>query len=51
MLHLDVVFNKEADMNDLLDATSWAVMEFADAALGDLRRTQRLVHYSLSLSG
>jgi hypothetical protein len=34
---------KEADMSDLLDATSWAVTEFADAELGDLRRTQRLV--------
>ena len=30
-------------MSDLLDATSWAVTEFADADLGDLRRTQRLV--------
>jgi hypothetical protein len=30
-------------MSDLLDATSWAVTEFADAELGDLRRTQRLV--------
>src|SRR5205085_10880805 len=30
-------------MRDLLDATSWAVTEFADADLGDLRRTQRLV--------
>src|SRR5205085_4942255 len=29
-------------MRDLLDATSWAVTEFADADLGDLRRTQRL---------
>jgi hypothetical protein len=37
------VFNKEADMSALLDATSWAVTEFADADLGDLRRTQRLV--------
>jgi Transposase DNA-binding/Transposase Tn5 dimerisation domain len=34
---------KEADMSDFLDATSWAVTEFADADLGDLRRTQRLV--------
>ena len=30
-------------MSGLLDATSWAVTEFADADLGDLRRTQRLV--------
>src|SRR2546427_6919770 len=30
-------------MSDLLDATSWAVTECADAELGDLRRTQRLV--------
>ena len=34
---------KESDMSDCLDATSWAVTEFADADLGDLRRTQRLV--------
>jgi Transposase DNA-binding len=46
MLPLDVRFNplpKEAAMSDLLDATSGAVTAFADAALGDLRRTQRLV--------
>jgi hypothetical protein len=30
-------------MSDLLDAMSWAVTECADAELGDLRRTQRLV--------
>lgn len=30
-------------MSDVLDTTSWAVTEFADAELGDLRRTQRLV--------
>jgi hypothetical protein len=30
-------------MSDFLDATNWAVTEFADADLGDLRRTQRLV--------
>ena len=30
-------------MSDCLEATNWAVMEFADADLGDLRRTQRLV--------
>jgi Transposase DNA-binding/Transposase Tn5 dimerisation domain len=30
-------------MSDFLDATNWAVTEFADAELGDLRRTQRLV--------
>lgn len=29
-------------MSNLLDTTSWAVTEFADADLGDLRRTQRL---------
>ena len=30
-------------MTDVPDATNWAVTEFADADLGDLRRTQRLV--------
>jgi len=30
-------------MPDVPDATNWAVTEFADADLGDLRRTQRLV--------
>jgi len=30
-------------MSDFPDATNWAVTEFADADLGDLRRTQRLV--------
>jgi Transposase DNA-binding len=47
MLHLlDCRFNllrKEADRSALLDTTRWAVTECADADLGDLRRTQRLV--------
>ena len=30
-------------MTDVPDTTNWAVTEFADADLGDLRRTQRLV--------
>ena len=30
-------------MTDVPDTTIWAVTEFADADLGDLRRTQRLV--------
>src|SRR3989454_5196656 len=30
-------------MTDVPEATNWAVTEFADADLGDLRRTQRLV--------
>jgi len=30
-------------MTDIPDTTTWAVTEFADADLGDLRRTQRLV--------
>jgi Transposase DNA-binding/Transposase Tn5 dimerisation domain len=34
---------KESVMTDVPDATNWAVTEFADADLGDLRRTQRLV--------
>src|SRR2546425_2634294 len=37
-------------MSDLLDATSWAVTEFADADLGDLRRTQRLVQLAQLLA-
>jgi Transposase DNA-binding/Transposase Tn5 dimerisation domain len=34
---------QESDMSDFSDTTNWAVTEFADADLGDLRRTQRLV--------
>ena len=37
-------------MSDLLDTTSWAVTEFADADLGDLRRTQRLVELAHALA-
>src|SRR6266403_5870336 len=37
-------------MSDLLEATSWAVTEFADADLGDLRRTQRLVQLAHALA-
>jgi hypothetical protein len=37
-------------MSDCLDATSWAVTEFADADLGDLRRTQRLVPLAHALA-
>jgi hypothetical protein len=37
-------------MSDFLDATSWAVTEFADADLGDLRRTQRLVQLAHALA-
>jgi Transposase DNA-binding/Transposase Tn5 dimerisation domain len=37
-------------MSDLLKATSWAVTEFADAELGDLRRTQRLVELAHTLA-
>ena len=37
-------------MSDLLDPTSWAVTEFADADLGDLRRTQRLVQLAHALA-
>jgi hypothetical protein len=46
LVHQHPKFNpliKESGMSDFLDATSWAVTEFADADLGDLRRTQRLV--------
>jgi len=37
-------------MRDLLDTTRWAVSEFADAELGDLRRTQRLVELAHALA-
>jgi hypothetical protein len=37
-------------MSDLLEATSWAVTEFADAELGDLRRPQRLVELAHTLA-
>src|SRR2546426_5272054 len=36
-------------MSDCLDATSWAVHEFADADLGDERRTTRLVELAYAL--
>lgn len=44
------LWRKEADMNDLLDTTNWAVSECADADLGDLRRTQRLVERAHALA-
>jgi hypothetical protein len=37
-------------MTDVPDATNWAVTEFADADLGDLRRTQRLVQLAQVLA-
>src|SRR5882672_2106843 len=37
-------------MSDLLEATSWAGTEFADADLGDLRRTQRWVQLAHALA-
>ena len=37
-------------MSDLLNATSWAVAECADADLGDLRRTQRVVALAHTLA-
>jgi Transposase DNA-binding len=37
-------------MSDLIEATSWAVTECADAELGDLRRTQRLVALAPTLA-
>jgi hypothetical protein len=35
---------KEPDMTDFSEMSNWAVTEFVDADLGDLRRTQRLIH-------
>ena len=37
-------------MSDLLTTTSWAVTECADADLGDLRRTQRVVALAHTLA-
>ena len=37
-------------MSDFSDPTNWAVNEFADADLGDLRRTQRLVQLAHTLA-
>lgn len=37
-------------MSDFPDPTNWAVTEFADADLGDLRRTQRLVQLAHTLA-
>ena len=37
-------------MSDFSDPTNWAVTEFADADLGDLRRTQRLVQLAHTLA-
>src|SRR5207244_12510912 len=41
---------KETPLSGFLDATSWAITEFADADLGDLRRTQRLVQLAHALA-
>ena len=37
-------------MSSLFDDTPWAVREFADAELGDLRRTQRVVELATALA-
>ena len=37
-------------MSDCLDVTSWAVTECADADVGDLRRTQRVVQLAHALA-
>ena len=37
-------------MRGLVDDTPWAVREFADAELGDLRRTQRVVELATALA-
>jgi Transposase DNA-binding len=37
-------------MSDFPDPTNWAVTAFADADLGDLRRTQRLIHLAHTLA-
>jgi hypothetical protein len=44
------LLRKVVAMHDTLDATSWAVTEFADAEFGDLRRTQRLVQLAQALA-
>ena len=37
-------------MTDVPEAANWAVTEFADADLGDLRRTQRLIQLAHALA-
>jgi len=41
---------KALGVNNLLNDTHWAVNEFADAELGDVRRTQRLVELASVLA-
>src|SRR5437867_11350472 len=41
---------KEPGMSDFPDTTTWAITEFADADLGDLRRTQRVVQLAHALA-
>ena len=43
-------FTKESRRSFLADDTHWAVSEFADTALGDLRRTQRVVELATVLA-
>jgi Transposase DNA-binding/Transposase Tn5 dimerisation domain len=43
-------FPKESSMSFLADDTHWAVSEFADTELGDLRRTQRVVELATVLA-
>jgi hypothetical protein len=40
---------KETGMSSLPNDTNWAVTEFADAELGDGRRTKRLVELAYAL--
>src|SRR5437867_775085 len=41
---------KESSMSSQADDSHWAVIEFADAELGDVRRTQRLVELASVLA-
>jgi len=41
---------KESSMSSQADDSNWAVIEFADAELGDVRRTQRLVELASVLA-
>jgi hypothetical protein len=43
-------FTKELGMSSFVDETHWAVSEFADTELGDLRRTKRVVELATALA-
>lgn len=50
MLSKHKTFTTEEAMEPLAPDETWAVTAFADADLGDLRRTQRLVELATALA-